>query len=336
MRSVLPSRLVIDLPNWVGDQVMALPAVHRLVDGNDGGETTLHARPPGRRLFEALFPSAVVVASPTKASPIAAARRLCRGSGRFDVGITLRHASRAKICLRLSARRSLGSDGDGGRLLLTERYPVDRSRHQVFDADPILAGLGLDGVDPRWRPALPLELVEEGARALRRAGVARDGAIGLAPSCARGETKRWPAPCYGELARRMRARGLEVVVLIGPGEEEVGRRVAEAAGRPLPIAGASSDVAGLAGMLARLSLLVCNDSGPMHLAAAVGVRAVAMFGPTDPRRTGPLGDRHVVLSRDLDCAPCRPHCCPVGSAVCLRELPVERAEQAVLRILDGG
>lgn len=335
MQSVLPSRMVIDLPNWVGDQVMALPAIHRLVVGNAGGETTLHARPPGRRLFEALFPSVAVVASPPKASPIASARRLCRGSGRFDVGITLRHASRAKICLRLSARRSLGSDGDGGRLLLTERYPVDRSRHQVFDADPILEGLGLSSVDPRWRPALPLVLVEEGARVLRRAGVAREGAVGVAPSCARGETKRWPAASYGELARRMRARGLEVVVVIGPGEEEIGRQVAAAAGVPLPIAGAESDVAGLAGVLARLSVLVCNDSGPMHLAAAVGIRAVALFGPTDPRRTGPLGDRHLVLSRDIDCAPCRAGCCPVGSALCLRELPVESAEQAVLRMLDG-
>jgi heptosyltransferase-2 len=335
MQSVLPSRMVIDLPNWVGDQVMALPAIHRLVVGNAGGETTLHARPPGRRLFEALFPSVAVVASPPKASPIASARRLCRGSGRFDVGITLRHASRAKICLRLSARRSLGSDGDGGRLLLTERYPVDRSRHQVFDADPILEGLGLSSVDPRWRPALPLVLVEEGARVLRGAGVTREGAVGVAPSCARGETKRWPAASYGELARRMRARGLEVVVVIGPGEEEIGRQVAAAAGVPLPIAGAESDVAGLAGVLARLSVLVCNDSGPMHLAAAVGIRAVALFGPTDPRRTGPLGDRHLVLSRDIDCAPCRAGCCPVGSALCLRELPVESAEQAVLRMLDG-
>ncbi len=336
MQSVLPSRMVIDLPNWVGDQVMALPTIHRLVVGNAGGETTLHARPPGRRLFEALFPSVAVVASPPKASPIASARRLCRGSGRFDVGITLRHASRAKICLRLSARRSLGSDGDGGRLLLTERYPVDRSRHQVFDADPILEGLGLSSVDPRWRPALPLVLVEEGARVLRGAGVTREGAVGVAPSCARGETKRWPAASYGELARRMRARGLEVVVVIGPGEEEIGRQVAAAAGVPLPIAGAESDVAGLAGVLARLSVLVCNDSGPMHLAAAVGIRAVALFGPTDPRRTGPLGDRHLVLSRDIDCAPCRAGCCPVGSALCLRELPVESAEQAVLRMLDGG
>jgi len=336
MPSTLPTRMVIDLPNWVGDQVMALPAVDRLVAANAGGETTLHSRPAGRRLFASLFPMAEVVASPPKCSPITTARRLCRDGGRFDVGITLRHASRAKICLRLTARRSLGSDGDGGRLLLSERYPVDRSRHQVFDADPILEGLGLSGVDPRWRPSLPLELVEEGARELRRAGVARDGAIGVAPACARGETKRWPAAAYGELARRMRARGLEVVVVIGPGEAELGRQVVAAAGRPLPVVGGDVDVAGLAGVLARLSVLVCNDSGPMHLAAAVGIRMVALFGPTDPRRTGPLGDRHLVLRRDLECAPCRARSCALGHAACLRELPVERAERAVLEMLGRG
>ena len=336
MESSLPTRMVIDLPNWVGDQVMTLPAVHRLVTANAGGETTLHSRPAGRRLFASLFPAAVVVASPPKCSPITTARRLCRGGGRFDLGVTLRHAPRAKICLRLTARRSLGSDGDGGRLLLTERYPVDRSRHQVFDADPILEGLGLPGVDSRWRPALPLALVEEGARLLRRAGVAREGAIGVAPACARGETKRWPAASFGKLAGRIRARGLEVVVVVGPGEEEFGRQVAAAAGRPLPIVGSDVDVAGLAGMLARLSVLVCNDSGPMHLAAAVGIRMVALFGPTDPRRTGPLGDHHVILRRDLECAPCRARTCALGHAACLQELPVDRAEQALLRVLGGG
>jgi ADP-heptose:LPS heptosyltransferase len=328
--------MVIDLPNWVGDQVMALPAIHRLVSGNAGGETTLHSRPPGRRLWEVLFPAAVVVASPTKASPFTTARRLCRDNGRFDLGITLRHAPRAKICLRLTARWSLGSDCDGGRLLLSERYPVDRSRHQVFDADPMLESLGLAGVDPQWRPALPLELVEEGARLLRRSGVAREGALGLAPSCARGEVKRWPAAGYGELARRMRTRGLEVVVVIGPGEESLGREVAAAAGEALPVVGGDSDVAGLAGVLARLALLVCNDSGPMHVAAAVGTPTVALFGPTDPRRTGPLSERRLVLSRGLDCAPCRARCCPVGNALCLRELSVERVERGVLEMLDRG
>ena len=123
MQSVLPTRLVIDLPNWVGDQVMALPAVHRLVIGNAGGETTLHARPAGRRLFESLFPSAVVVASPFKASPIASARRPCGDGSRFDIGITLRHASRAKSSFSRAVARAPPRSS-----LMATRSPLRRSR----------------------------------------------------------------------------------------------------------------------------------------------------------------------------------------------------------------
>jgi heptosyltransferase-2 len=336
MRDVLPGRLVVDLPNWVGDQVMALPAVHRLVVGNDDGETTIHARPAASRFFEALFPATIVVASPPKTSPFTMARRLVGSGGRFDVGVTLRHASRAKICLRLTARRSIGSGRDGGRFLLSERYPVDRTRHQVYDADPILQGLGLERVDPRWRPALPLALVEEGARALRRAGVEREGAIGLAPATARGPSKRWPAASFGALARRLMERGFEVAIVVGPGEEELGREVALAAGRPVPIVGCRLDVAGLAGVLALLSVLVCNDSGPMHLAGAVGTRMVALFGPTDPRRTGPLGDRCVILRRELECAPCGERICPLRHGACLNDLSIGRVEQSLLRTLGDG
>ncbi len=333
MPNALPSRMVVDLPNWVGDQVMALPSVRRLVDGNAGGETTLHARPEAGRLFASLFPDTRVVASPRRAFPVVTARHLCGGGGRFDVGVTLRHASRAKICLWLAARRSLGSGNRGGRFLLSDRFEVDRGRHQVFDADPILRGLGLEGVDPGWRPALPLELVEEGARLLRRAGISFDGAVGLAPGAVWGQSKRWPAARFGLLAQRIRGRGLEAVVVIGPGEDVLSREVREAAGGDLPVVGSESDVAGLAGVLTRLSVLVGNDSGPMHVAALVGTPAIALFGPTDPERTGPLGDRHVVLTRELDCAPCGERRCPLGHTACLHDLPVDTVEQSLLNFV---
>lgn len=321
--------MVVDLPNWVGDQVMALPAISRLVDGNRGGATTLHARPEARRLFETLFPDTRVVASPRGAFPVAAARHLCNDGGRFDVGVTLRHAARAKICLWLAARRCLGSGSRGGRFLLSDRFTVDRCRHQVFDSDPILRGLGLEGVDPGWRPAMPLELVEEGARLLLQAGVRMEGAVGLAPAAVWGESKRWPAAQFGALARRIRERGLEAVTVIGPGEEALGRKVSDAAGGELPVVGAETDVAGLAGILARLLVLVGNDSGPMHVAAAVGTPAVALFGPTNPNRTGPIGDRHVVLQHPIDCAPCGHRRCPLGHSACLHDLPVDTVEDAL-------
>jgi ADP-heptose:LPS heptosyltransferase len=224
----------------------------------------------------------------------------------------------------------MGSEGDGARLLLTRRYPVDRRRHQVYDADPVLEWLGLKGVDPTWKPRLPLEMVEEGARALRLVGIRREGAVGLAPTTAIGEAKRWPADRYGSLAHVILSRGLEVVVVIGPGERSSADAVIASAGRPLPVVGEDLDIAGLAGVVARLSVLVGNDSGPVHVASTVGTPGIALFGPSDPRRTAPLGDRHVVLSSEIACAPCGEQRCPLGHADCLRRLDVARVEAAVL------
>jgi ADP-heptose:LPS heptosyltransferase len=180
---------------------------------------------------------------------------------------------------------------------------------------------------------MPLELVERGARALRRSGVVREGAVGFAPATVWGESKRWPTRSFGELANRNRRRGLESVVVIGPGEEEAAREVQRAAGWEVPVVGADLDIAGLAGVLARLSALVGNDSGPMHLAAVVGTPGVALFGPTDPARTGPLGEGHMVLRRDLECAPCGQRRCPLGHTDCLHQLEVDVVDEALIRAL---
>ncbi len=319
---MLPDRLLVDLPNWVGDVVMSLPAVARLVAANADGDTVLHARPPVERLLAELFPAVRVVVTRKGESPLAVARKLRSGAGRFGVGITLRHAGRAKLLLRLTARRSLGSMGEGGRLLLTDPVAVDRTRHQVHDADPILERLGLPPADPGWRPELPEVLREEGRMALGAAG-GGGPVVGLAPSAAWGESKRWPVERFGELAARLAGRGVVPVVLVGPGEEGVAAEVRAASGGELPVLGPSLDVAGLAGLMSHLAAVVANDSGPMHLAALAGCRVVGLFGPTDPRRTAPLGPRSVVVSRGLDCAPCFKPVCPLGTRACLREIGVD-------------
>jgi heptosyltransferase II len=327
-----PASILVDLPNWVGDQVMAMPVVDRFVGADPGGVVVLHCRPPMRRLLAELFPAAVVVASVRRASPFAVARRLCRDRGRFDVGVTLRHASRAKLLLRLVVRRAFGSTGGGAFLLLSRAFPVDRTHHQIFDTDPILAELGLAGVDAEWRPTLPARLREEGAALLESARLGGGRTIALAPGAAWGESKMWPASRFGQLAGRLLGLGLQPLVVIGPGEEMLGAAVARAAAAPLPVVGSDVDVAGLAGLVAQVAALVGNDSGAMHMAAMVGTPVVALFGPTDPVRTAPVGSGHVVLSRRLRCAPClQPHC-PLGHTDCLAGLPVDEVAQAVLRL----
>lgn len=333
MTGLLPGRLVVDLPNWVGDLVMALPTVHRLVGGNAGGSTIVHSRRSARRLLADLFPAVEVVVSPRRASPATAAWRLRRRGGRFALGVTLRNAARSKLLLLLVARHRLGSASNGGRLLLSASYAVDRGRHQVFDWDPLLADLGLPAVDADWRAALSKQLLGEGRRCLEDAGLGGQRLVGLAPTAAWGASKQWPGASFGELARELARYRLQPIVLIGPGEEEVAEEVARTAGGALPVLGAATDIAGLAAIMAHLGALVSNDSGPMHLSAAVGTPVVALFGPTDPRRTAPLGPGHTVLSPGLECAPCLERVCPLVHNACLRGLEVEEVTRAVVGVL---
>jgi ADP-heptose:LPS heptosyltransferase len=212
------------------------------------------------------------------------------------VGVSFRNAARAKILIGLAAQWSIGSRGEGAFALVSQACSVDRRRHQVHDADEILAALGLEAADPLWRPPLPACLEREGDELLRAAGVDRGRAVGLAPATARGEHKRWPAERYGELAARLLRRGLEPVVVIGPGERPVADVLCAAADGSLPVVGENQDVAGLAAVASSLRAMIGNDSGPIQTAARFGTPVVAIFGPTEPGRTGPLGSGHRVLS----------------------------------------
>jgi heptosyltransferase-2 len=310
--------MLVDLPNWVGDQMMTMPAVHRLVQGNLGGTTLLHTRPNMLRFLSAVFPDARVVSSPHKASPFSSAKRLRENGQRFEIAVTLRNSARAKILVRLAADWCAGSRGEGARVLLSAPCRVDRSRHQIHDADSILAALGLETADPSWHPGLPADLEGVGESMMNEAGVNRRNAVGLAPSTARGAAKRWPGRCYGELAGRLRARGYEPVVVVGPGEDEIAEELSVAAGVDLPVLGTQIDVAGLAAVIAGLRVLVANDSGPMHLAACLGVPVVAVFGPTDPRRTAPVASEHRVVSP------------PPGLGADMRSVSVDQVEATAL------
>jgi ADP-heptose:LPS heptosyltransferase len=274
------------------------------------------------RFLSAVFPQTRVIASPRKSSPLFSARKLREGGRRFEIGITLRNAARGKILIRLSARWCAGSRGEGALVLLSAPCGVDRSRHQVHDADSVLAVLGLEAADPWWRPDLPGDVRDEGGAALRSIGVDGERAIGLAPSTARGDTKRWPAWRFGELAARLRARGREPVIVIGPGEEAVAEELCGAAQYELPVVGTDMDIAGLAATAAGFRVLVGNDSGPMQLAACLGTPVVAIFGPTDPGRTAPRGSGRRVVSL------------PPGCDDSMQSISVDEVEAAVVDLDD--
>ena len=168
--------------------------------------------------------------------------------------------------------------------------------------------------------------------------------MGFAPGAAYGSAKRWPpehaALVIAELSRRP---GLVCVLLGAPADRLTGAEIESAVARlaagPGRLGGfvnlvGRTDVVTLAGVLARCRVAVSNDSGAMHVAAAVGTHVVVPFGPTDERATAPLGP-HTVLTEPVFCRPCHLRSCPIDHR-CLRRITPGRVLAEVSKVLDAG
>ncbi|MFV1959677.1 MAG: glycosyltransferase family 9 protein, partial [Planctomycetota bacterium] len=189
-----------------------------------------------------------------------------------------------------------------------------------------------------FRLEAPPEALERSQKLLRGLGhrLGR-GLVALEPGASYGPAKCWPAERFGALARRLLDRGLDVVTIGTAATRDVEARVAARAGAGLlRAAGRTPDLATLAGVLARADLLVANDTGPMHVAAALGTPVLALFGATDPEVSGPIGPgpRHV-LREPTPCAPCFLRTCPVAGHPCLEALGVGRVEREALDLLEA-
>jgi len=324
---VSPHCLVI-APNWVGDVVMALPTLEALAAS--GRELTVLARPHLRPLL-ALVP-AVTATVPHAAETGETVARL-RALG-IDEAVVLPNSFRsAWLARRAGIDERWGYRGQLRSALLSRAVPAPRGKHhQVEDYRELLAAMGVAPPDPPLPSlAVPEALRAATERRLAAVEAGREGPrIGIFPGAEFGPSKRWPEERFAALAGDLRTEmpGARLLVLAGPSEGDLGSRVAAT---QAPLLGPDLDLAELAAVLAQLDLLVTNDSGPMHLAAAVGVRCVALFGPTDPVRTRPLGERHAVLYTDRWCSPCFRRRCPLRHQRCLREIGVER----VLAEIEG-
>lgn len=321
-------RLVI-APNWIGDAVMSLPVLRALRRAApDEPLGVLAPRGPAAIYRAEGTAGEVRTVAGLLPDSFAVARR-----GFAEAWLLPNSFRSALVPFLAGIPDRIGYATDGRASLLTRpipRPPADD--HQLRDYDPLLRSRGIEpDLDPP-RLTIPEEAARRAdAVLLRSAGEADAPVVVLAPGAAFSWTKRWPADRFGRLARELRDRGLAPAVAIGPGEEVLARAVSDAAGIPIPVLGADLDPVELAAALARARVVVTNDSGPMHLAAAVGTPVVALFGPTDPGRTGPTGSPSVVLDRYVFCSPCYLKECPYAHE-CMTGIEVREVLAAVERL----
>jgi heptosyltransferase-2 len=184
-------------------------------------------------------------------------------------------------------------------------------------------------------PELRVPLSEVAEWRARMALPAERPAIALAPGAV-GPSKRWSASRYAELARRLTAGGHSVWVVGGPGERQVAAEIAcVALAKVRDLTGPDLRNAIIA--LAAADAAVSNDSGLLHVAAALGTPVIGIFGPTSPWHWAPLNPLAAVIQSagELSCRPCHRPVCRVGHHRCMEEIPVERIVTAVRHAVGG-
>lgn len=235
------------------------------------------------------------------------------------------------------ARRRLGFDTDGRRRLLTDVVPLPSPRRHQADEYGILfraEGVELADAAPRWRLPPRAAIDAEVDTLLEEAGVPPGGRIvGLHLGAAFGPSKLWPAESFGRLAARLERGGLCPVFLGSSGDRATALAAATAAAAPVPSLVGRDHPDLLPWLLARLCCLVSGDTGVAHLAAALGVPTVTLFGPTDPRLTAPRATAARILSRKVPCSPCFLATCPIDH-ICLAGLDPEEVESQVGRAVS--
>ncbi len=323
--------LAVRMPNHLGDAVMALPALSRLRGATaEGGKLTVIAPAYMRELFRATagVDEVLDLASPHRFWSKEEINRL-KDAG-IEAAVLLNNSLRDVICMKLAGvKRLYGAGARGRSLLLSAAFELPNlpkgecaKVHQANIYSRIAEAAGapeLDGGLPEFR--LPrIDMFKDITASCCR----HPALLTLAPGAAFGDAKRWPEENFRAVAEHWLNKGGIVAALGSKSETATCVRVLENLDEKKCV-----NFAGKTGLIELMTLLkyskftVANDSGIMHLAAALGKSGVAVFGPTDLTSTGPLGGNWSLLYNKFPCSPCYRHTCPDGVNRCIRAITPE-------------
>jgi len=338
-------RIALFLPNWIGDVVMATPAVRAVRERFPAADLVAVCKP---------YVADVVAGAPwfrdvirfDKGGPRdqrlwAVARKL--RAARTDAAVLFPNSFRAALLARLGGcRRVVGFARYGRGLLLTTRLRAKTAGGRfvpspaIDDYNRLAAALGT--ADPGYRMELFTTPVDEAAAdaVWQRFGLAKfPRIVGLNPGAAFGAAKHWPVESFARLAAMLAQRtGSGVLVLCGPAERDLARRIAAESGSPHVFSLADNALSlGLTkAVVRRLALLVTTDSGPRHFAAAFDRPVVSLFGPTFIEWTETYFEKAANLQKPVPCGPCQQRVCPLDHR-CMRDLSPDEVYAAVERLL---
>lgn len=330
-RTTLPMNILVVGPSWVGDTVLSQPLLRLLKQQHPAAQIDYLA-PPWTLPLVARMPEARLgIVNPFGHGTLqfAARRRLGHSlrPAAYSHALVLPNSFKSALIPWFAGiPQRTGFRGEARWGLLNDLRALDKQALpqmvQRFAALALPSGAPLPSTLPL--PALQSP-PEQQQRLLVRLGLTLDKpVIAFCPGAEYGPAKRWPEAHFAALARLLAARGCTVWLIGSPKDHAVAETIAQAsAGACINLCG-KTDIAEAADLLAATRLVVTNDSGLMHVAAAVGRPVVALYGSSSPQFTPPLSNEARILTLDLECSPCFKRTCPLGHLKCLNDLAPER------------
>jgi heptosyltransferase-2 len=337
---VVPDKILVRATNWVGDAVMSLPALRALRQQFPQAHISILAKPWVADLYarEHFCDELIPYTARTFVEKWTAARALRQHH--FTSAILLQNAFEAAAIAYLAGiPERIGYARDGRGFLLTRAIPVPKSgeipRHESFYYLELLRRAGI--LDQM--PANDLIRLE-GAPAARDVGLDRfrrlglgEIVIGVSPGAAYGTAKRWLPERFAESANRVAGELGAAVALFGSKDERaLCESVAASITTPVKNFAGETSLAEFIDLAAACRVYLTNDSGAMHIASALGLPTVAVFGATDDQTTGPTGPLARVVREPVECSPCLKRECPIDHR-CMTRVSASRVAEAALELL---
>jgi heptosyltransferase-2 len=337
----MTERIVILAPNWLGDIAMALPAIRDLRRHFAHAHLTVAARSSVAKVFRAVHGVDDILTFTSKKGQTTQLKE-----GKFDIAILFPNSFRSAWTVRRAGiPQRWGYRSDFRTPLLTKavRRPKKRIHFGEYYQE-LVRKLGVETGPLTPRIELPSSVVEASRTLLKDRGWEPNRPlIGIAAGAAFGHAKRWPANRYAALIAMVRDELDAACVLLGTGaDRDASQAIEDGLGNDrrlvINLVG-QTEMLSFMGVIANCSALVANDSGALHVAAAMGVPVIAIYGPTSEQFSKPLtsqegaADRVVTISQDVFCRPCWLRDCPIDHR-CMRRIAPERVYASLRQLLQ--
>jgi heptosyltransferase-2 len=317
--------------NWLGDTVMSLPAIQGLKIYFPRAPISVLTKENLAQLYESVDAVSEVL---TYKSWIGAIRQIKKR--KFQACLIFpRSFSSALLTALAGIPRRVGYEADHRSMLLN--VPVPRGEeflktHRVYYFFNLLRAFGPTPPVPPPKLTVKPHMKEWAAKTLN--GMDGRLLVGLNPGAAYGSAKQWSRDRFVELGRKL-VKGMNATVAVfgGASERELGASIAREIGANARSFSGKTNLLELSALIDRCGLFVTNDTGPMHVAAALDRPTVAVFGSTDPITTRPFGSNHIVVKHDIECAPCLKRVCPLKHHKCMEMISVNEVYDACQRML---